>query len=85
MESDFDGSSKFDDSEIDNLEIFMLTVPGVEINHELLKQRIRETDRDLSSVLSLLQELENADLLPEERIFTLDQGVREQQSIRKLQ
>jgi hypothetical protein len=60
-------------------------VPGITVNHELLVKRIKSTDRDMASVLALLQEIDSDDLVDEERIFRVDIDERKRQSLNKAQ
>jgi hypothetical protein len=84
LNSDFDRSATFSDSEIENdLEISLMMVPGITVNHELLVERIKATDRDMASVLALLREIDNDDLVDEERIFRVDIDERKKQSLNK--
>jgi hypothetical protein len=86
LQSDFDRSATFSDSEIENdLEISLMLVPGITVNHELLVKRIKSTDRDMASVLALLQEIDSDDLVDEERIFRVDIDERKRQSLNKAQ
>jgi hypothetical protein len=86
LQSDFDRSATFSDSEIENdLEISLMLVPGITVNHELLVKRIKATDRDMASVLALLQEIDSDDLVDEERIFRVDIDERKRQSLNKAQ
>jgi hypothetical protein len=86
LQSDFDRSATFSDNEIENdLEISLMLVPGITVNHQLLVTRIKATDRDMGSVLALLQEIDRDDLADEERIFRVDIDERKKQSLRKAQ
>ena len=69
IESDFDSSGKFSDHEIKILEMRMKSVPGVIVNHQLLVQTVHASDRELSSVLKLMDHLDRDDLTDEARIF----------------
>lgn len=86
LQSDFDRSATFSDNEIENdLEISLMLVPGITVNHQLLVKRIKATDRDMASVLALLQEIDRDDLADEERIFRVDIDERKKQSLEKAQ
>jgi hypothetical protein len=86
LQSDFDRSATFSDNEIENdLEISLMLVPGITVNHQLLVKRIKATDRDMASVLALLQEIDRDDLADEERIFRVDIDERKRQSMKKAQ
>jgi hypothetical protein len=83
LQSDFDRSATFSDNEIENdLEISLMMVPGITVNHQLLVTRIKATDRDMASVLALLQEIDRDDLADEERIFRVDIDERKRQSLK---
>jgi hypothetical protein len=86
LQSDFDRSATFSDNEIENdLEICLMLVPGITVNHQLLVKRIKATDRDMASVLALLQEVDRDDLTDDERVFRVDIDERKKQSLRKAQ
>jgi hypothetical protein len=86
LQSDFDRSATFSDNEIENdLEISLMLVPGITVNHQLLVKRIKATNRDMASVLALLQEIDRDDLADEERIFRVDMDERKNQSMKKAQ
>jgi hypothetical protein len=86
LQSDFDRSATFSDNEIENdLEISLMLVPGITVNHQLLVKRIKATNRDMASVLALLQEIDRDDLADEERIFRVDIDERKKQSMKKAQ
>jgi hypothetical protein len=60
-----------------------MLVPGITVNHQLLVKRIKETDRDMASVLALLQEIDRFDLPDDERIFRVDDDERTKQCLKK--
>jgi hypothetical protein len=62
-----------------------MLVPGITVNHQLLVKRIKATNRDMASVLALLQEIDRDDLADEERIFRVDIDERKKQSMKKAQ
>jgi hypothetical protein len=62
-----------------------MLVPGITVNHQLLVKRIKATDRDMASVLVLLQEIDRDDLADEERIFRVNIDERKEQSLKKAQ
>jgi hypothetical protein len=72
LQSDFDRSATFSDNEIEN-------------DLEISLKRIKSTDRDMASVLALLQEIDSDDLVDEERIFRVDIDERKRQSLNKAQ
>jgi hypothetical protein len=71
LDSDWDQSNEFSDQEIQMLEFRLKNIPGVTVNNSLLSTRIKQTDRTLASVLSLLSELNDDDLPDEERVFVV--------------
>jgi hypothetical protein len=74
IESDFDSSGQFSDQEIQIVELRMKNLPGVTVNHDLLTQSLRASDRQLSSVLKLVDQLEESGLSDEQRIFKFDES-----------
>jgi len=71
LDSDFDQSNEFSDQEVQMLEYRLRNVPGMTINQEMLKTKVKASDRSLASVLQLLSELYNDDIKDEERIFQI--------------
>jgi hypothetical protein len=54
------------------LEMFLMNVQGVRVNHGALKATLGESSRNLAGVLSLVK---NMDVMPEEeRIFVIEGG-----------
>jgi hypothetical protein len=81
IDSDFDQSGSFSDQEIQILEMRMQSIPGVIVNHELLKETVQKSDRQLESILVLVKQLhESKDLPNEQRIFQFDESKLLQQS-----
>jgi hypothetical protein len=80
LDSDQDRSATFDDDEIETLELRFQAVVGITVNTDLLKKRVKATDRSLSSVFTLLKEIDHAEdihdmesaSLASERIFVID-------------
>ena len=71
--SDFDSSGTFSDQEIQILELRMKNVPGVTVRHDLLVQAASGSDRSMSNVLRLLDDIDREDLTDNERIFQFDE------------
>ena len=74
VESDFDSSATFSDQEIQILELRIKNVPGVNVRHDLLVQAAGGSNRSISNVLKLLNDLDRDDLSDEERIFKFDEA-----------
>jgi hypothetical protein len=80
LDSDQDRSANFDDDEIETLELRFQAVVGITVNTDLLKKRVKATDRSLSSVFTLLKEIDHAEDIHDmesasfasERIFVID-------------
>jgi hypothetical protein len=73
IDSDFDQSGMFSDQEIQILELRMQSIPGVIVNHALLKETVQKSDRQLESILSLVKHINRTDLPAEQRIFQFDE------------
>lgn len=73
IDSDFDQSGSFSDQEVQILDLRMQSIPGVIVNHELLKESVQNSDRQLESVLALVKHLYRTDLPNEQRIFQFDE------------
>jgi len=73
LASDRDASAKFSDQEIDMLEMRMKMMANVKVNHNLLVQKVKVSDRTLESVLTMLEDMDRDDLPPEERVFQIVQ------------
>ena len=71
--SDFDSSGTFSDQEVQILELRMKNVPGVNVRHDLLVQAASGSDRSMSNVLRLLDDIDREDLADSERIFQFDE------------
>ena len=71
--SDFDSSGTFSDQEVQILELRMKNVPGVNVRHDLLVQAASGSDRSMSNVLRLLDDIDREDLTDNERIFQFDE------------
>jgi hypothetical protein len=73
IDSDFDQSGTFSDQEIQILELRMQNIPGVVVNHALLKDCVQKSDRQLESILALVKHINRTDLPAEQRIFQFDE------------
>lgn len=73
IDSDFDQSGTFSDQEIQILELRMQSIPGVIVNHALLKENVQKSDRQLESILELVKHMHRMDLPSEQRIFQFDE------------
>ena len=58
--------------EIEVMELRVKNVPGIKVNHALLSETVKSSDRRLSTVLALVRQVEQDDLPEEERIFAFD-------------
>lgn len=74
IESDFDSSGQFSDSEIEILALRLSNVPGVKVNAELLKTTAMQSDRSLVTILGYLDQLKQNDIPEDQRIFQLDES-----------
>eukprot|EP00977_Amphora_coffeiformis_P003800 scaffold765_cov160-Amphora_coffeaeformis.AAC.1 len=69
---DRDGNLQFTDREIDELMLRFKDYPGVRVNHDNLKRRMRQKQFSVSGVFEFVKELEDEDKVEEdERVFTL--------------
>jgi hypothetical protein len=73
IDSDMDQSGQFSDQEIQILELRMQSIPGVIVNHALLKETVQKSDRQIESILALVHHLNQIDLPNEQRIFQFDE------------
>jgi hypothetical protein len=73
IDSDFDQSGTFSDQEVQILDLRMQSIPGVIVNHTLLKESIQKSDRQLESILALVRHVYRTDLPNEQRIFQFDE------------
>ena len=73
IDSDYDSSADFSDTELKLLGMRLQNVRGVAVDCELLQQRIRNSDKSLPSILALLNDLDREDLPDNERIFRIDE------------
>lgn len=74
IDSDFDQSGTFSDQEIQILDLRMQNIPGVIVNHALLKESVQKSDRQLESILALVKHINRTDLPKEQRIFQFDES-----------
>lgn len=73
IDSDFDMSGSFSDQELQILQLRVKNIPGVIIDDAKLVERVKASDRKLSTVLEMVQELDREDTEgEEERIFQFD-------------
>ena len=70
--SENDESGTFDDHEITRLVRFLNGLPAIKFNEELLIKKVTE-NRSLSSVLSLLMDIECDDIPADQRIFMINE------------
>lgn len=72
VESDVDASGTFTDQEIKVLQMRLSNLPGISTNSERLLQRLTAGSRALSSVLTLVADIDRDDVPLDQRVFYID-------------